>query len=116
MVLLFSAEPRRQQAFIPLTVSLWNDLADPVFDGEGLAGFKSRTNAFLLSQAARSHFVFYCFPFLLFRSLCWYCDLWGWGRWTDRISSTLSRHCIYYFFKTIITVIIIIITFYIKIV
>ena len=34
--------------FIPLSVSLWNDLGDPVFDGVGLAGFKSRANAFLL--------------------------------------------------------------------
>ena len=34
--------------FIPLSVSLWNDLADPVFDGVGLAGFKSRANVFLL--------------------------------------------------------------------
>ena len=33
--------------FVPLSVSLWNDLADPVFDGVGLAGFKSRANAFL---------------------------------------------------------------------
>ena len=28
--------------------SLWNDLSDPVFDGVGLVGFKSRANAFLL--------------------------------------------------------------------
>ena len=35
--------------FIPLSVSLWNDLSDPVFDGVGLAVFKSRANAFLLS-------------------------------------------------------------------
>ena len=35
--------------FIPLSVSLWNDLANHVFDGVGLAGFKSRTNAFLLA-------------------------------------------------------------------
>ena len=35
--------------FIPLSVSLWNDLANPVFDGVGLAGFKSRANAFLLA-------------------------------------------------------------------
>ena len=27
----------------------WNDLVDPVFDGVGLAGFKSRSNAFLLA-------------------------------------------------------------------
>ena len=32
--------------FISLSVSLWNDRADPVIDGVGLAGFKSRANAF----------------------------------------------------------------------
>ena len=35
--------------FIPISVSLWNELADPVFDGVGLMGFKSRANAFLLA-------------------------------------------------------------------
>ena len=30
--------------FIPWSVSLWNDLSYPVFDGVGLAGFKSRAN------------------------------------------------------------------------
>ena len=35
--------------FIPFSVSLWNDLANPVFDGVGLAGFKSRANASLFS-------------------------------------------------------------------
>ena len=35
--------------FIPFSVSLWNDLANPVFDGVGLAGFKSRVNASLLA-------------------------------------------------------------------
>ena len=30
------------QDFIPLSVSLWNDLVGPVFDGVGLADFKSR--------------------------------------------------------------------------
>ena len=38
-----------RRSFIPLSVSLWNDLADPVFDGVGLAGFKSRANALLLA-------------------------------------------------------------------
>ena len=33
---------------VPLSVSLWNDLGDSVFDGVGLAGFKSRANVFLL--------------------------------------------------------------------
>ena len=37
------------KTFIPLSVSLWNALVDPVFDGVGLAGFKSRSNAFLLA-------------------------------------------------------------------
>ena len=37
------------KTFIPLSVSLWNDLANLVFDGVGLAGFKSRANTFLLA-------------------------------------------------------------------
>ena len=37
------------RTFIPLSVSIWNDLANAVFDGVGLAGFKSRANAFLLA-------------------------------------------------------------------
>ena len=38
-----------RRIFVPLSVSLWNDLSDPVFDGVGLAGFKSRANAFPLA-------------------------------------------------------------------
>ena len=38
-----------RRTFVPLSVSLWNDLSDPVFDGVGLAGSKSRANAFLLA-------------------------------------------------------------------
>ena len=38
-----------RRIFIPLSASLWNDLVDPVFDGVGLEGFKSRSNAFLLA-------------------------------------------------------------------
>ena len=37
------------RTFIPFSVSLWNDLANPVFYGVGLAGFKSRANASLLA-------------------------------------------------------------------
>ena len=37
------------RTFIPISVCIWNDLANPVFDGVGLAGFKSRANAFLLA-------------------------------------------------------------------
>ena len=38
-----------RRTFIPWSVSLWNDLSDPVFDGVGLSGFNSRANAFLLA-------------------------------------------------------------------
>ena len=38
-----------RRSIVPLSVSLWNDLSDPMFDGVGLAGFKSRANAFLLA-------------------------------------------------------------------
>ena len=38
-----------RRTFIPLSVTFWNDLAIPVFDGVGLAGFKSRAIAFLLA-------------------------------------------------------------------
>ena len=37
------------RTFSPFSVSLWNDLSDPMFNGVGLAGFKSRANAFLLA-------------------------------------------------------------------
>ena len=38
-----------RRTLIPWSVSLWNDLSDPLFDGVGLAGFKSKVNAFLLA-------------------------------------------------------------------
>ena len=38
-----------RMTFISLSVSLLNDLAETVFDGVGLLGFKSRVNAFLLA-------------------------------------------------------------------
>ena len=50
-----------QDFFIPLSVSLWNNLGDPVFDGVGLAGIKSRTNAFLVGPMIMSYLVV---PFL----------------------------------------------------
>ena len=38
-----------RRTFVTPSVSLWYDLCDSVFDGVGLAGFKSRANAFLLA-------------------------------------------------------------------
>ena len=36
--------------FIPLSVSLWNDLGDSVINGVGLAGLKSRANPFISAE------------------------------------------------------------------
>ena len=44
-----SISSQHPSSFILHSVSLWNDLANPVFDSVGLAGFKSRGNAFLLA-------------------------------------------------------------------
>ena len=44
-----AAEPRSAVGLSFHSVSLWNGLADPVLYGVGLAGFKSRANAFLLA-------------------------------------------------------------------
>ena len=64
-----------RRSFIPLSVSLCNDLADPVFDGVGVAGFKSRANALLLAQLLAPFHVSYCFPYLFFPSMGWYCGV-----------------------------------------
>ena len=71
-----------RRAWISLSVSLWNDLADPVFDGVGLSGFKSRANAILLAYAVRALFVFYCFSFPL--PYLYGLVFWGWSLWTDK--------------------------------
>ena len=61
------------RTIIPLSVSLWNYLSDPLFDGVGLGGFKSRASAFLLAQLL-THFLSPAdFPFFFFHSMGWYC-------------------------------------------
>ena len=72
-----------RRSFVPLSVSLWNDLSDPLFDGVGLVGFKSRANAFLLAWSTLS----FLSPTLLSFSSCHGLVVWGWGVWTDRVSS-----------------------------
>ena len=64
-----------RRTFVPLYVSLWNDLSDLVFDGVGLAGFKSRANAFLLAQSALSFLSPTILSFSSFHGLV----VWGWG-------------------------------------
>ena len=69
--------------FVRLSVSLWNDLSDPVFDNVGLAGFKSRANAFLSAWSALS----FLSPTILSSSSLYGLVVWGWGLWTDRVFS-----------------------------
>ena len=51
----YSSAPTRcrtlqnSRTFIPFSVSLWNDLANPVFDGVAQVGFKNRANDSLLA-------------------------------------------------------------------
>ena len=67
------------------SVSLWNDLADPVFAGVGLAGFKSRANAFHIGLSF-SH-PFSLLPFFLPLLYFYWLALWGWRLRTDRCKS-----------------------------
>ena len=59
--------------FILLSVSLWNDVGDPVFDGVGLAGFKNRANAFSLAWLLVPFLSPAVFFFLFFNSVGWCC-------------------------------------------
>ena len=72
-----------RRTFVPLSVSLWNDLSDPVFDGVGLEGFKSRANTFLLVWSALSFLSTTVLSFSSFHGLV----VWVWGLWTDRVFS-----------------------------
>ena len=72
-----------RRTFVPFSVSLWNDLSDPVFDRVGLAGFKSRANAFLLAWSALYFLIHTILSFSSFHGLV----VWGWGLWTDRVFS-----------------------------
>ena len=77
-----------RRTFVPLSVSLWNDLSDPVLDGVGLAGFKSRAKAFLFVWSALSFLsptiIFFFLP-LVFCVGLWSSDWY--------IVLTLSRPC-----------------------
>ena len=66
----------------PLSQSLWNDLADPVFNGVGLAGFKSRVNAFFTGMSCSIPTIVYYYFFLSLLSV-YRLVLWGWGLRTD---------------------------------
>ena len=93
-----------RRTFVPLTVSrfffsfifsLWNDLADSVFDGVGLTGFNWTANAFFIGiSCSIPTIVFYDFS-LSFLSV-YRLVLWGWGLRTDIwgvYHSLSSLHC-----------------------
>ena len=74
---------------MPLSVSLWNDLSYHVLDGVGLAGFKSRANAFLHVGVICSFFLSpTIFSFFYFHGLV----VWDWGLQIDSVL-TLFRPC-----------------------
>ena len=80
-----------RRTFIHLSVSLLNDLADAVFDGVGLEGFKSRANVFYWPKLL---YPYYCLLLLSLSLLSVYrFVLWGWGLRTDRVYITLSQPC-----------------------
>ena len=96
------AESSLQQIFIPLSVSLWNDLGDPEFDGVGLSGFKSKSNAFLLAYSCSLPFYL---PLISLSLLSFYgLVLWGSTESSDWEESedsnlSLSQPCIVNFFN-----------------
>ena len=72
---------------IPMAVSLWNDLGDPVFDGVGLAGFKSRANAIKLADLLSPILSPLVFPFSSFNP---WVDIVGLGS-SDSLGVNRSR-------------------------
>ena len=67
---------QHHRTFVPLSRSLWKDLADPVFDCVGLAGFKSRANAFYWPKHLNPYS-----SLLLFFTYTSFCLLVGCGAW-----------------------------------
>ena len=81
-----------RRTFITLSVSLWNDLAHPVFDGVGLAGFQEQGQCFFYwLSCSITTIVFYYFPLSL--PSVYRLVLWGWGLRTDTVYITLSQPC-----------------------
>ena len=85
------------RTFIKLSVSLWNDLANPVFDGVGLAGFKSRANVFFIYLSCSIPAIATLFSISLLS--VYRLVLWIRGIQTDRVYITLSQPCTADLFK-----------------
>ena len=75
------------RSFIPFSVSLWNDLANPVFDG---GGFQEQGQCFFIGLSCSiPTIVFYFFSLSLLS--VYRLVLWCWGLRTDRVYITLSQ-------------------------
>ena len=87
-----AAEPCSTAGLLFLSVSLWNDLDNPVFDGVVLAGCKSRANVIFICLSfyipLQSSTLFSISLISVNRFV-----LWGWGPWTDRVYTTFSQPC-----------------------
>ena len=71
-----------RRTFIPMSVSLWNDLSDPMFDGVGRAGFKSKPMPFYRPSCSLT----FCLLLFSLSLLSFYgLVLWGWSLRTDRV-------------------------------
>ena len=80
-----------RRTLILLSVSLWNDLVDPVFDGVGLAGSRGGPMSFCWPSCSL-RFCLQLFSLSLF--FLYRLVVWGWGLRTDMMSISLSRPCI----------------------
>ena len=60
-----------RRTFISLSVSLWNDLVDPVWDLCWIGGFQEQVQCIFVGLVVLSFFVFNYFPFLFFSSIGW---------------------------------------------
>ena len=79
------------RTFILLSVSLWNDLSDPVFDGVGLVVSRAGPMPFYWPSCS---FTFCLLLFSLSLLSFYGLVLWGWGLRTDRVLIALSQPCI----------------------
>ena len=78
-----------RMTFIPLSVSLWNNLGDPVFDGVWLMGVNSRANAFSWAQLLPQFMSLTVYLFLVI--LC--VDIVGRGLQTDMLLIVQCSQC-----------------------
>ena len=63
-----------RRTYVPLSVSLWNDLADPELDGVGLAVSREGLMFFYWPKLLYPNYNLLLVSFLFFLSIGWYCE------------------------------------------